>query len=689
MEEYHRLHELYIRIPGVIAMKSYLKFKVYLIFVLVVIGYTDTRTVYSQNETNGGKTAVSKEAMATTAHPLATEAAIQMLRKGGNAVDAAVAAAFAIGVVEPDGSGLGGGGGMVVYLAKEKKSAYINYYQRASEKIDELSYSPSSDSRSPKAILVPGTVAGLIAALEQYGTLPVATILGPAIQYAETGFPLDETLAKIVLDNTDFIQKYPALASVFLRDGFPLMQGDTVRQPELASTLRLIAVNGRAGFYEGPVAETIVNDVVQNGGVITLNDLKNYQAVVTEPVHGSYRGYEILTANAPQSGPSILEGLNILENANLRSMGHYSQSTETMHLMAEAIRRVYADRTAFLDDPKFENVPVQGLISKRYARTRYDDIDRNAVSPSDYRKTQAGNPMTYNNASQSLPSGVSQESGDKNYQWDDVDEEGISTYKRTEDDLFGRWGTRKSKQKRSTEDDTTGVLPEDRMPDKNGDDSDPPEAGNLKLNLLPIYSEMDNRDYTPLLQYDSQEGGHTTHLSVIDKFGNAVSLTQTLGTFFGSGLSTAGVIMNCGMSNFSITTAVNSVKANKQPRSSIAPTIVLKDGVPYLTVGSPGASRIVATVIELLVNVLDFGMTVEDANNAPRFLCQKNDDYLSLESRINQDVQDGLKQKGHRLKLYGDLDLFFGGAQMILYNHETGTFYGSADPRRGGVAIGD
>ena len=670
-------------------MNSAKRMKAILIVALLFVGMLCQSVVYCQSEANEGKTALSKESMATTAHPLATEAAIQMLRQGGNAVDAAVAAAFAIGVVEPDGSGLGGGGGMVIYLAREKKSIYINYYQRASEKIGDLSYNPSTDNRSPKAILVPGTVAGLISALEQYGTLPISVILEPSIRYAEEGFPLDETLAKILLDNTDFIQKDSALASIFLREEFPLMQGDTLRQQELATTLRAVAERGRSGFYEGVVAETIVNEVTKKGGILTLNDLKNYKATVTAPVRGSYRGYEILTAAAPQSGPSILEGLNILENANLRSMGHYSQSTETMHLMAEAIRRVYADRTNFLDDPKFENVPVNGLISKRYARTRYDDIDRNVVSPNDYRKTKAGNPMTYDDLSGKIPTKVSQEPGDKNYQWDDVDEEGVSTYRRTEDDLFGRWGTRKKQQKEKLDNDSTEISPEDRPNPEINDDTDPPEAGVMMPIPPEIYSGANGTNYASFLNLDPQEGGHTTHLSVIDKFGNAVSLTQTLGTFFGSGLSAAGVIMNCGMSNFSITTAINSVKANKQPRSSIAPTIVLKDGFPYLTVGSPGASRIIATVIQLLVNVLDFGMSVEEANNAPRFLCQKNDDYLSLESRIDQDVQEGLKQKGHRLKLYGDMDLFFGGAQMILYDRQTGTFYGSADPRRGGVAIGD
>jgi gamma-glutamyltranspeptidase/glutathione hydrolase len=183
--------------------------------------------------------------------------------------------------------------------------------------------------------------------------------------------------------------------------------------------------------------------------------------------------------------------------------------------------------------------------------------------------------------------------------------------------------------------------------------------------------------------------GHTTHLSVADKFGNVVSLTQTLGTFFGSGLTVAGVMMNGSLSNFSTTSAINSIEPNKQPRSSIAPTIILKDGKPFMSVGSPGASRIVATIIQLIVNGIDFGMDAGENNKAPRFFCQKFDDYLHMESRFTNEVKEGLKKKGHTLREHGDFDLFFGGAQIIMIDQTTGTFYGSADPRRGGAAIGD
>jgi gamma-glutamyltranspeptidase/glutathione hydrolase len=242
-----------------------------------------------------------------------------------------------------------------------------------------------------------------------------------------------------------------------------------------------------------------------------------------------------------------------------------------------------------------------------------------------------------------------------------VDEEGVSSYTRNPDDLFNRWGGRHIDTK------------------MNDLDTVATEEGPVS----PDPGEKENEDTDP------PEGGHTTHLCVMDKLGNAVSLTQTLGTFFGSGVTISGVLLNCSMANFSMTTSVNAMEPNKQPRSSIAPTILVKDGIPRLIVGSPGATRIISTVIELIVNVVDYGMSVDEANAAPRFLCQKNDDYLSLEGGISAYVQQELEKKGHRLKLYGDLDLFFGGAQLIGYDPDTHLFHGSADPRRGGTVIGD
>ncbi len=603
------------------------------------------------DETQQSNYSEGKEGMVATAHPLATKAAYDILKMGGNAVDAAVAAAFTIGVVEPDGSGIGGGGGMVIYLAKEKKTIFINYYQKASEKIKDLNYDPDSDGKSAKAILVPGTVAGLTKALEEYGTLSLSTVLQPAIKYAEEGFPIDRTLASLILDNVELLQKYETTSSIYLPEGFPMMEGEIVSQPDLAATLNIIAEKGRAGFYEGAIAEKMVNDVTAAGGKLTLNDLKKYEAVVTQPVQGTYRGYKIISAGLPQSGPSIIQAMNMLEKKNLKSMGHFKDNPETLHLLAETLRRVYADRTAYMADPKFEKVPLSGLISKEFARVRFEDIDVNYANPPEYRKTKEGNPIAFDEIDSEKETVVTDEE-EKEYFGDDADDESYTTPQRNEN-LFDSWGRVKKES--------------------------------IKENKKETKSPAKKKEIEELeREYD----GHTTHLSVIDKDGNAVALTQTLGTFFGSGFISAGVLFNCSMSNYSVNLALNMVKPGKQPRTSIAPTIVLKDDKPFLVVGSPGATRIIATVVQMLVNVIDFDMGVIEANDAPRIFCQKFDDYLHLENRIPEAVQAGLNKKGHSLRVHGDYDLFFGGVQMIFIDPVTGKLYGSADIRRGGSALG-
>ena len=557
----------------------------------------------AQTQTGTSQVAVGTTSAVATAHPLATKAALTMLAKGGNAVDAAVAAAFAIGVVEPDGSGLGGGGGMLIFLGPEKKSLYINYYQRAGERLEELPYDREEDRQSVRASLVPGTVAGLCGALEQFGSLPLAVVLEPAIRYAEEGFAIDATLAKIILDNFELLEKDSATSSIYLDEGFPRAEGDRLTQPALASTLRLIAQNGRAGFYEGTVAQTIVQETSQRGAVFTLDDFKNYREIVTEPVKGTYRGYDVLSAAVPQSGAAVIEALNILENVPLGELGHPTVSVESLHLMAEALRRTYADRSAYIADPLFEQFPLKGLLSKPYALERFLDINMERATPPRYRDTKPGKPEKF---------------------------------------------------------------------EKESDSRDPRDDGFRRLDLA-----------------EADGGGHTTHLVVVDRNGSMVSLTQTLGTFFGSGMTTAGVLMNNARSNFARTVQVNAARAGKQPRSSISPTILVKDGIPVLAVGSPGSARIVSTVVQLITNVVDFGMDAAQANDAPRFFCQKFEDYLYLENRYSQEIRAELEAKGHALEIYGDYDLFFGGAQMILFDPATRTYQASADPRRGGAAAAD
>nr|MBN2278081.1 gamma-glutamyltransferase family protein [candidate division Zixibacteria bacterium] len=621
---------------------------------LIIILILAAGSTLSQDVLPGSEIARGTQGMVATAHPLASQAALEMLKQGGNAVDAAVAAAFAIGVVEPDGSGLGGGGGMVIYLNREKESYYINYYQRASENVGDIDYDPDNDRLTAKSILVPGTVAGLTMALENFGTLSLNTVLEPAIRYAEEGFPLDNTLAQILLDNTSLVEKNPATAEVFLEEGFPRMEGDTLRQPGLAATLKEIARNGCDGFYKGHVAETIVGEIRRRGGVITMNDFKNYRAILTKPLEADYRGYKIITANAPQSGVSVLQSLNMLERTDLAKMGHYSQSARSLHLMAETFRRSYADRWTYLGDPEYIHVPLTGMISDRYATERFMEINQYKADPRKYRETAAGNPAKYDSEKTVDDQKAITPATDKTY-FDDENEEGKSSYDDWGEDMFDSWGKKKKKVQSA------------------GSEKTPP--GN-----------SDTTTKTP--GFEEEFDGHTTHLSVIDRAGNMVSLTQTLGTFFGSGITAGGVLLNCGMSNFSRTSLANVPQPGKQPRSSIAPTVVLKNDKPFMLLGSPGASRIICTVVELIVNAIDFGMDINQANLAPRFYCQKFEDYLYLENGISENVQNQLEKMGHALKVYNARDLFFGGAQLIYIDPVDGIYYGSADIRRGGVAIG-
>jgi gamma-glutamyltranspeptidase / glutathione hydrolase len=535
-----------------------------------------------------------KNGMASTAHPLASEAAVEMLKAGGNAVDAAVAAAFAIGVVEPDGSGIGGGGGMVIYLKEQKESFFINYYGRSSENAESINFVSANDRPTGKSIGVPGTVAGLLMAHEKFGSLPLATIMEPAIRHAEQGFPIDNTLARLILDNIEVIMSDPATASVFLDEGFPRMEGDMLMQKDLAIVLKEISQNGRDAFYKGRFAEEFVKGIQARGGVLTLKDFSTYEPKISEPVKGNYRGYDVITAGLPQAGVSLVMGLNILENYDFSNSSHFTESAATLHVIAEALKLVTADRYAFVGDPDFVGVPLNGMLSKEYARERFTGINMNKLDPPAYRQTPAGDPYKYNNENE---------------------EEMVMELSETE--------------------------------------------------------------------------GHTTTMAIIDKDGNAVALTQTLGLFFGSGQTVSGVLFNSAMTNYSYTKSnPNYLRNSKQCRSTITPTIIVKNDSPFLILGSPGAARIISTVLQLTVNIIDFGMNVEEANLSPRFFCQKLEDYLHVEGGISPDVILELERMGHSIKRYDGIDLFFGGAQMIMRDPVTGEFHGSADKRRGGSAIG-
>jgi gamma-glutamyltranspeptidase/glutathione hydrolase len=313
--------------------------------------------------------------MVASAHPLASQAGLDILKAGGNAVDAAVAAAFAVGVAEPNSNGIGGEGMMIIYLARTRKAIAIDYRSAAPAAATFPDGIPSSGHA---AVAIPGTVAGLSLALEKYGTMPLARVLEPAIKLASDGFAVSPTLALIILDQFETLSKEGPLAKVFCPDGLPLEAGDTLRNPDLAASLRKIAAGGADVFYRGELADTMAAEMRARGGFITKDDLAGYRAIEREPVEGAYRGYRLVSAPPPVGGLAVVETLQILDRFDLRR--HAPLSPARIHLMAEAMKRGMLDWRAFVGDPDFVAVPVSDLLARSYARARAAEIDAGRIS---------------------------------------------------------------------------------------------------------------------------------------------------------------------------------------------------------------------------------------------------------------------------------------------------------------------
>jgi gamma-glutamyltranspeptidase/glutathione hydrolase len=527
----------------------------------------------------------AKNGMVAAAHPLASQAGLEVLKKGGNAVDAAVATAFALGVVEPAASGLGGGGFILIYRAKTKAVTAIDYREMAPLKAVPDMYPLTPDGKvvdnenmlGHKAVAIPGTLAGLTLALKQHGTMSLRDVMAPAIRIAEEGYTVSKTLNGMMKDNLKKLTQFPAAAAVYLKDGLPYEVGDKLTLKDLARSYRLIAEKGPDVFYKGEIADAIEKEMKASGkGLITKADLAAYKPAVRTPVRGTYRGYEIISMSPPSSGGThVIEILNILEGYNMTRLGF--QTPESLHIMAEAMKRAFADRAKYMADTDFVKVPIAGLISKTYAEELRRGISMDAVG----KNIPAGNPL--------------------------------------------------------------------------------PFVGS----------------------------GGTSHLSVIDKQGNIVALTQTIEAFFGSGVLVpgTGIMLNNEMGDFNPQPGTaNSVEPKKRPLSSMTPTIMLKNGKPFLSVGSPGATRIISALTQIVVNVVDFRMNIQDAIEAARIHCMTGD--IFLESRIPKAVQDALTAKGHKLSVRGEMDLYFGGAQGVMISPATSRLYGAGDPRRDGAAVG-
>ena len=507
--------------------------------------------------------------MVASAHPLASQAGIEILKDGGNAVDAAVAAAFAVGVAEPNASGLGGEGMMVIYLAKTGTAVAVDY--RSASPASAM-FPKGFPSTGYAAAAIPGTAAGLTLALEKYGTMKLGRVLAPSIKIADEGFKISATLAAIIRDNYEEIVKNRPLAKIFCPEELPLEAGDSLKNPDLAESLRKIAAGGRDVFYRGELADKITAEMKEGGGFMTKDDLGAYRAIERRPVRGTYRGYDLISAPPPVGGIAVVETLQILENFELGKMDPLGPAR--IHVMAEAMKRGAADWRAFVGDPDFVEVPAAELLAKAYAKARAAEIDPGKMT----EKIAAGKP-------------------------------------------------------------------------------------------------------------GKGESPSTTSLSVVDKEGNMVALTQTISDFFGAKVVVAGtgIILNNEMKNFSAS-GVNALAAGKRMRTTVSPTIVLKEGKAFATLGTPGAARILTTMPILISNLIDYGLGIQEAIEMPRFF--PSDKELSIEPRLSEGTIAALAKLGYTIKPLGKFDLFFGGAQGIVVDAKTGMRIGGADPRRDGAVVG-
>lgn len=532
----------------------------------------------------------ARNGMVAAQEALAADVGVEILKKGGNAVDAAVATGFALAVTLPRAGNLGGGGFMMVHLAETGESVALDYRERAPSASDRdmfLDDEGNADRQKSRysglAVGVPGTVAGFHLAHEKYGSgnLSFADLIAPAITLAEDGFAVSVDLASSLASRSERLMNDPEAARIFYKGGEAPKAGDILKQPDLAETLKRIAAEGPSAFYEGPVAQAIAATVTDRGGRMTTADLAAYEAKIREPVSGTFRGHEIFSMPPPSSGGvHLVQILNILEGFDLKETG--AGSAATIHMMAEAMKPAYADRSKYLGDPDFFEVPVSGLTSRDYAKTLAANIRPDAVQ--DASELAPGNPLPF-------------------------------------------------------------------------------------------------------------ESDETTHYSVADKDGNLVSNTYTLNFSYGAGFMAkgTGVFLNNELDDFSAKPGVpnaygliggqaNAVEPNKRPLSSMTPTLVLKDGKPFMATGSPGGSRIITTTLQVILNVIEHEMNIAEAVAFPRVHHQWQPDEIRVERGLAPDTVAALEALGHTV-----VQKWAMGSANSLMMTENGLIAGTADPRRIGA----
>lgn len=522
-----------------------------------------------------------KSGIVVSAHPLATRIGVSILRKGGNAVDASVAASLGLGVGAPAFSGIGGGGFALIWLAREEKALFVDYRERAphAAKMDMFRVTSSGkvvqneNSVGYKAVAVPGAIAGHSLMLEKYGRMKFGEVITPAISHAREGVQVTKALAYAWKQSASKLKRFKPSSAIYLKKGRPYREGDGIILRDLAKTYSAIARDGPSEFYGGSIGRQITREMESHEGLLSQDDLERYQPTIREPVHGSYKNLEVISAPPPSSGGSIIiQTLNMLENYPIKSYGH--NSVQALRTIAETLARGYTNCRAHVCDPDFSRAPMKALISKEFAKTLTSTI----------------------------------------------------------------------------------------------------RAGNASLPLRPV-------------DFSSMPTSSTSHLVVVDSEHNVVSMTESIECYFGSGLVVpdTGILLNDTMHDFDTNSnQPNSVAPWKIPMSSMSPSIILKDGRPFMVVGGAGATRIVSSTLQVILNVLEFGMNPKDALASPRMHINKN--QVELEGTVPRECATSLRKMGYRVAVK-DADLYFGGVQVAMLR-ASNALEGAADPRRDGTALG-
>jgi gamma-glutamyltranspeptidase / glutathione hydrolase len=544
-------------------------------------------------------------------HELASEAGVEIMQAGGNAVDAAVATGFALAVVHSAAGNLGGGGFMLIRMA-DGKAHFIDYRETAPAAAKPDMYLDAQGNVIDlasiigyKSIAVPGSVAGMVYAEQKFGKLTLKQVMAPAIRLAKEGYALSWAEARDFHDK--YLSQFPESKRVFQRDGNYYHPGEVFRQPDLARTLERIAAKPD-DFYHGDLARELAAAMQKGGGLITADDLARYEVKEREPVRGTYRGYEILSAPPPSSGGTVLiELLNILEGYDLAKLGN--RSSQSIHFTTEAFRRAFFDRAEFMGDPDFTEVPVAQLVDKKYAAAW-----RSSIQP-----------------------------------------------------------------------DHASLSKDLKRPE--------------------IFVELEQYAAAHMQPQGFHEGQHTTHYSVVDAEGNAVAVTTTINAWFGSHVTADGLgfLLNDEMDDFSAKTGVpnadgliqgsaNAIGPGKRPLSSMTPTIVVRDNKPFLVLGSPGSSKIITTVANVLMGVVDYGMNIQEAVDAPRFHNQWLPDVLNVERWFSPDTVHDLESMGYHVQFGlgqgAESAGYWSDAECIEVDPETGERLGASDYRNNGKPVG-